>query len=301
MYVDFDLVKCPFVGISVNVPSLSLITENNRHIARAIMLLAALYFAWRMASLLWLLAGQDQSPLAKPTPVTAAIKVNVDGNRLSGFNIFKAPVASTANSALNAPDTSLQLKLDGVFAGNLQSQSSAIISEQGQGIGKLYRVGQQVSGGATLSAVYVDRVLLQRNGQDEVLRFIKTNLLEGDAPPAVTSNNVPTQARASTQSEQARNLLGSAIDRLNNDPDVYLNQMGLVANGGQGYEITDNVPSYIRRNIGLKAGDRILRLNGQPLGNVQLDKNLLQQVQETGHARIEIQRGSHNLTIEQNF
>ena len=77
--------------------------------------------------------------------------------------------------------------------------------------------------------------------------------------------------------------------------------MGLVANGGQGYEITDNVPSYIRRNIGLKAGDKILRLNGQPLGNVQLDKNLLQQVQQTGHARIEIQRGSHHLTIEQNF
>ena len=48
--------------------------------------------------------------------------------------------------------------------------------------------------------------------------------------------------------------------------------MGLVASSGQGYEITDNVPSYIRRNVGLKVGDRILRLNGQPLGNVQLDK-----------------------------
>ena len=184
----------------------------------------------------------------------------------------------------------------------MQSQSSAIISEQGQGIGKLYRVGQQVSGGATLSAVYVDRVLLQRNGQDEVLRFIKTNLLEGEAPPPTLESNIQIKAQAGTQGEQqARNLLGTALERLNNDPDVYLNQMGLVANGGQGYEITDNVPSYIRRNIGLKAGDKILRLNGQPLGNVQLDKNLLQQVQQTGHARIEIQRGSHHLTIEQNF
>ena len=45
----------------MNVPSLSLITENNRHIARAIMLIATLYFAWRMAGLLWLIAGQDQA------------------------------------------------------------------------------------------------------------------------------------------------------------------------------------------------------------------------------------------------
>jgi general secretion pathway protein C len=299
-YIDFDDVKCPLVGMSVNVPSLSLITENNRHIARAIMLLATLYFAWRMAGLLWLLAGQDQSPLAKPSPVAAVAKVNVDGSRLATFSIFKAPIA-ISSSTVNAPDTSLQLKLDGVFAGSVQSQSSAIISDQGQGIGKLYRVGQQVSGGATLSAVYVDRVLLQRNGQDEVLRFIKTNLLEGDAPPPTQESNIQIKPQTGTQGEQARNLLGTALERLNNDPDVYLNQMGLVANGGQGYEITDNVPSYIRRNIGLKAGDKILRLNGQPLGNVQLDKNLLQQVQQTGHARIEIQRGSHHLTIEQNF
>ncbi len=291
----------PLVGKSVNLLSLSIITENNRQIARAIMLLATLFFAWRMAALLWLLAGQDQSPLAKPTPVTPAIaQVSVDGSRLASFSIFKAPVVVN-NSVANAPDTSLQLKLDGVFAANLQSQSSAIISEQGQGIGKLYRVGQQVSGGATLSAVYVDRVLLQRNGQDEVLRFIKTNLLEGDAPPKQNDATVQLTPQASTKVEQARSLLTTAIERLNTDPDVYLNQMGLVASSGQGYEITDNVPSYIRRNVGLKVGDRILRLNGQPLGNVQLDKNLLQQVQQTGHARIELQRGSHHLTIEQSF
>ena len=162
----------------MNVPSLSVITENNRHIARAIMLLATLYFAWRMAGLLWLIAGQDQAALAKPTPVSsAAAPVNVDSSRLASFTIFKAPVVESVSQNANAPDTSLQLKLDGVFASSSQSQSSAIISEQGQGIGKLYRVGQQVVGGAVLSAVYVDRVLLQRNGQEEVLRFIKSNLL----------------------------------------------------------------------------------------------------------------------------
>lgn len=278
----------------MNVPSLSVITENNRHIARAIMLLATLYFAWRMAGLLWLIAGQDQAALAKPTPVSsAAAPVNVDSSRLASFTIFKAPVVESVSQNANAPDTSLQLKLDGVFASSSQSQSSAIISEQGQGIGKLYRVGQQVVGGAVLSAVYVDRVLLQRNGQEEVLRFIKSNLLGGDTPP-VASNPVASQA------DKARNLLSNAIQRLDSDASSYLNEMGLIASQ-QGYEITDNTPSHIRRKLGLKAGDRVVRLNGQTLGNVQLDKNLLQQIQQTGRARIEIQRGGQHLTIEQSF
>lgn len=278
----------------MNVPSLSLITENNRHIARAIMLLATLYFAWRMAGLLWLIAGQDQAVLAKPTPVSSvAVTVTVDSSRLAGFTIFKPPVNEATSQNVNAPDTSLQLKLDGVFASSTQAQSSAIISEQGQGIGKLYRVGQQVVGGAVLSAVYVDRVLLQRNGQEEVLRFVKSNLLGGDPPP-VANNSVSSQA------DKSRNLLSSALQRLDSDPKSYLNEMGLLASG-QGYEITDNTPSHIRRNLGLKAGDKIVRLNGQTLGNVQLDKNLLQQVQQTGRARIEIQRGGQHLTIEQSF
>jgi general secretion pathway protein C len=286
------------LGKSVNVPSLSVITENNRHIARAIMLVATFYFAWRMAGLLWLLAGQDQAQLAKPIAVaSAASTVKVDGTRLATFSIFKAPVVAAVDAA-NAPETALQLKLDGVFASTIQSQSSAIISEQGQGIGKLYRVGQQVMGGAVLSAVYVDRVLLQRNGQDEVLRFIKTNLLGGE--PTVVEPVVSNATNKQTQT-QARSVLGNALQRLESDPDSYLNEMGLIASNGQGYEITDNVPSHIRRNLGLKAGDKILRLNGQSLGNIQLDKNLLQQVQQTGRARIEIQRGSHHLTIEQNF
>lgn len=282
------------LGISVNVPSLSLITENNRHIARAIMLLATLYFAWRMAGLLWLIAGQDQAVLAKPTPVSSATAtVTVDSSRLASFAVFKAPINNVVTQNVNAPDTSLQLKLDGVFASSTQAQSSAIISEQGQGIAKLYRVGQQVVGGAVLSAVYVDRVLLQRNGQEEVLRFVKSNLLGGDPPPVVSSP-------ASSQADKARSLLSSALQRLDSDPNSYLNEMGLVASG-QGYEITDNTPSHIRRNLGLKAGDKVVRLNGQTLGNVQLDKNLLQQVQQTGRARIEIQRGGQHLTIEQSF
>lgn len=279
----------------MKVPSLSLITNNNRNIARGVMLVTTLYFGWRMAGVLWLLAGQDQADLTKPTPVVVVQTPVVDGSQLANFTIFKVSTTADSSAATNAPDTVLQLKLDGVFVSNSRDQSSAIISDQGQGIGKLYRVGQQVSGGATLSAVYVDRVLLQRNGTDEVLRFIKTNLLGGDAPVAAPVTT------ATKNGAQARDMLTQAIGRLESEPDAYLAEMGLIAKNGKGYEITDNAPAHLRSSLGLKSGDKILRLNGQPLGNPQQDKDLLQQIQQTGHARIDIQRGSQTLTIEQNF
>ena len=152
----------------MKLPPLTMITNHNRNIARTVMLAAVLFFSWRMASVLWLLAGQDRADLIKPTLAPVSTQTTtVDSSRLASFSVFKVVAASNSADTANAPETNLQLKLDGVFASNNAEQSSAIISEQGQGIGKLYRVGQQVSGGATLSAVYVDRVLLQRNGVDE--------------------------------------------------------------------------------------------------------------------------------------
>ena len=185
----------------MNLPSLSIITENNRQIARAIMLLATLFLhgVWRPCCGCW--QGKIKVP-GQSQPVTPAIaQVSVDGSRLASFSILKHQLSSTIGVA-NAPDTSLQLKLDGVFAANLQSQSSAIISEQkGKVSENCIVLDSRCQVGQLLSAVYVDRVLLQRNGQDEVLRFIKTNLLEGDAPPKQNDATVQLTPQASAKWE----------------------------------------------------------------------------------------------------
>ena len=80
----------------MKLPSLSLITNHNRSIARAVMLLATLFFGWRMASLLWLLAGQDQAALAKPT--------EIPGCRLGKF--LERDAAQTSDRFGNMADES---------------------------------------------------------------------------------------------------------------------------------------------------------------------------------------------------
>lgn len=48
----------------------------------------------------------------------------------------------------------------------------------------------------------------------------------------------------------------------------------------QGYEITDAAPADLRNKLGLRSGDKIVSLNGRPLGQVQNDVRLLQQIQQ---------------------
>lgn len=73
---------------------------------------------------------------------------------------------------INAPETRLSLKLKGVFASTNTEQALAIISNS-KNKDKIYLIGDQVTAGVSLHAVYTDRVILNRNGKLETLRLPK--------------------------------------------------------------------------------------------------------------------------------
>ncbi|MDP0563049.1 MAG: type II secretion system protein N [Candidatus Endonucleobacter sp. (ex Gigantidas childressi)] len=72
---------------------------------------------------------------------------------------------------IEIPKTKLNLTLHGSLADLQQdkSESSAII--QGSNQEKLYRIGDNLPGGAILTEVNADHVVLKRNGQFEILSF----------------------------------------------------------------------------------------------------------------------------------
>ena len=49
--------------------------------------------------------------------------------------------------------------------------------------------------------------------------------------------------------------------------------------------------------LGLQPGDVILSVNGQTLGNLNDDQMLLEQVTNSGQARLEIQRGNRRFVV----
>lgn len=272
-------------------------------------LVAVAWAAWIVAGLFWLATGADRAPL--PAPVAVAQRnaaPPVDSSRLSGLNLFgTAQLPGAGDQAANAPDTTLQLRLNGVFVSAVAELSSAIVSESKQPMGKLYRINEALPGGATLDAVFEDRILLKRSdGNTEILRFPKTSLLNGGQASGGAAPGLSSQAggrqglNAIGGAPNVRDMLEQAAASLAASPDAYLQQMGLVRSG-QGYEVSPNAPAHLIKQSGLRPGDKLVSVNGQPLGDVNRDRLLLQELKNRGQARIEVQRGAQTLTINQNF
>lgn len=61
---------------------------------------------------------------------------------------------------------------------------------------------------------------------------------------------------------------------MNEDREQYMKIWVSMQEVVRGYEVTDQTPSALKTKLGLRAGDRILSLNGQPVGQGQSDVQL---------------------------
>lgn len=263
---------------------------------RVLRVAATVWIAWVLAGLAWLASGHNSARLQVPPPARRAAPA-VDVSQLAALNLFgQPPVATARGEAANAPDTSLQLRLTGVFVNADPERSSAIVAERNNPApARVYRLNESLPGGATLAEVYDDRILIRRGeGGSEVLRFEKTGgLLEGGAssPAAVAGGNTST-----------RELLDNALQAMGTAPEQFVQQMGLRPGGpGGGYEVTADTPENIRNAVGLQPGDRIISVNGRRLGDPRRDRDALAALRGGNSAKVEIQRGGQLVTLERKF
>lgn len=264
---------------------------------------ATLWMAWTVAGVLWLLAGRGSAPLPPPPPAPKRPATPaVDVAQLATLNLFGAPpVVAAGGAAANAPDTTLQLRLAGVFVNVMPERSSAIVAERNNpsAPAKVYRANDSLPGGAVLAEVHDDRIVIRRgDGATEILRFEKTDLLGGGAPAARTSGIEPTNGEA--DKVDVRAALDSAITAMGRNPEAFIQQFGLKP-GPAGYEVTAETPEDLRGVLGLQPGDRLISVNGRRLGNPRQDKEVLQALKNSGAARVDVQRGGQIVTIERKF
>ena len=145
-------------------------------------------------------------------------------------------------------------------------------------------------------------LLRQNNGTTRELKFkgIENGLDQSIVQPvANASSSFNNQATQMPQSQE-QNALGQAVQKIQQDREQYLKDMGVNA-GGEGYEVTSRTPTALRSKLGLQPGDRIMSLNGQAVGQGQSDAQLLEQARREGQVKIEIKRGDQVMTIQQDF
>ncbi|MBL4796218.1 MAG: PDZ domain-containing protein [Oleispira sp.] len=257
--------------------------------------------ASQLAVLTWMILSPPTLKLIPPSQ-SNNISAQQSQGSIADWHIFGNAAIETIAipKEVNAPKTRLRLELLGVMAASKPENSSAIIAPKG-GAGENYRVGDVVQGRTKLAAVHSDKVILDSNGKLETLKFDlarKQNIRK-------SSQRTPAQKRSAARGslkdrfKKVRNAADAVTllrDEVNNNPAGALKQMGLeAAANGEGYKVSNS--GSMLTQLGLQPGDIILSVNGQTLGNLDDDQNLLEQVSNSGQARLEIQRGNRRFVV----
>ena len=261
--------------------------------APILLVLLILYLCWKLASIFWLLVAPPQVMQVERIALGSQ---QAQVPNIAAFALFQE-VGATA-----AADESANLLLQGVMVGYPSQFSSAVIKMNE--VADRYRVGENIANTSyQLAEVYWDRVLLrQNNGTTRELKFkgIENGLDQSIVQPvANASSSFNNQVTPMPQSQE-QNALGQAVQKIQQDREQYLKDMGVNA-GGEGYEVTSRTPTALRSKLGLQPGDRIMSLNGQAVGQGQSDAQLLEQARREGQVKIEIKRGDQVMTIQQDF
>lgn len=282
-------------------------------IIAAMLALTVLFFISPPTSELVNSTGGD----AGDRPNTAPIDINMIANRHL-FGIAGAAPTTEVDPNEQIAETRLPLELNGVFVAEEASYSAAIIAQKGKS-GELYDIGDNVPGNAKLIEVHPSFVVLRRAGVRETLRFpeLKSQFAAAaiDERGDFDEDEMDLIAELEELERQdpgfdadlpddlpqtAREFVDRYRDRLQNDPDGALSELGVepVSTGGaEGYKLGDLADSPYLNQTGLQAGDVVLSVNGRPVGNVQQDQLQMQSILAQGSARLEIQRGSRRFFV----
>ncbi|MBP7895452.1 MAG: general secretion pathway protein [Acinetobacter sp.] len=261
--------------------------------APILLVLLILYLCWKLASIFWLLVAPPQVMQVEPIALGSQ---QAQVPNIAAFALFQE-VGGAA-----AADESANLLLQGVMVGYPSQFSSAVIKMNE--VADRYRVGENIANTSyQLAEVYWDRVLLrQNNGTTRELKFkgIENGLDQSIVQPVANASSSFNNQVTQMPQSQEQNALGQAVQKIQQDREQYLKDMGVNA-GGEGYEVTSRTPTALRSKLGLQPGDRIMSLNGQAVGQGQSDAQLLEQARREGQVKIEIKRGDQVMTIQQDF
>ena len=262
-------------------------------IAPVLLGLLIVYLCWKLANIFWLVLAPPQVMQIERVELGAQ---QTSVPNISSFALFQE-MGRTA-----AADENINLILQGVVVGYPSQFSSAVIKVND--MADRYRVGENIANSAyQLAEVYWDRIVLrQSNGTIRELKFkgIENGLDQTIVPPVTSPSGSADAQSTETAQNQQSNALGQAVQKIQQDREQYLKEMG-VNTAGEGYEVTSNTPAALRTKLGLQPGDRIVSLNGHAVGQGQNDAQLLEQARREGQVKLEIKRGDQVMTIQQNF
>lgn len=270
-----------------------------RWLPAAVDVVLAVLIARLLAQLLWALVPSPAAAAWQPAPVAAAASNPADQpnvNRIAAAHLFgQYQPPNKLDNIKNAPDTQLSnLNLLGILANSKNKAASRALISNGSEE-KPYSINDAVGSGVTLYAIFVDRVVLSRNGQFETLRLDKNQPSSAEAPLAVSGDDGAASSLAQVRAQMLANP-AKAQDYIRIQP-----APNVGGNGQMGYRIFPGRDRSVFSAAGLRAGDVVTAINGVQLDDPSKSLQLLSDLSQASSVTLTVQRGGETQTINLNL
>ena len=265
-------------------------------------LLLVVIIAWQLAKIIWMLVPGPSAgdPVTAPANAPATISqssTSADAQAIVTAHIFGEadpdiePVTPVLEEADNLQDTRLTtLSLKGTIAATQTEMAIAIIAD-GRDEERVYSIGESVTSGANLHAVYADRVVLNENGVLTNLKLPK-DFPEGAAPAA--RRNTTTTSRATTATQSIQAVVAQNVSRL---ADVIRPTPYFVNGQQQGYRVYPGRDRQQFAALGLRPGDLIKDIDGQALNDPEQAMQIFQSLDSADQVSVTVERNGQPQVI----
>ncbi|MEO5561160.1 MAG: type II secretion system protein N [Dokdonella sp.] len=291
-------------------------TDRNRYAEPAAALCCAVLAAaglWLLVRLLWSVVPRgDEAFSSAPVRAEAAAAGTLPAQSIARWHLFgNSPLRPGAGAG--APATTLSLILRGTLAENDPKAGIALIADPQNGERSI-RVGEEVVPGARLSAVYSDRIVLEHEGAEEILKLPRdSNLAPADVVPltpakassrtgpnASAAANLPVgfipsaAVPASGANVKAPADWQQTVARLRQNPDELARRVQVVPvlDGGKltGVRLSAGADAALISQIGLHAGDVITSVNGTPIDSFARGQEIMSKLSQASSVRVTVLR-----------
>src|SRR5687767_8467215 len=261
-----------------------------RTLPQALTVVLVIGIAWQLVQLTWLLlerrAPADSTDMVMAPPPATATRKGIDVQAIATAHLFGVPQAEQA-APEDAQPTQMNLVLSAVFAANDPTKGLAVIGESPQSA-KVFAVGATVRPGTRLHSVYLDRVILDRNGQLETLSL-----------PRPSTAGIAITRSAATPPRPGGNQFADNLRRIaETNPTAFaevVRPQPVFANGVQrGYRVYPGRNRQQFAKLGLQPGDLVLSINGTPLDDPQRGMEIFNTIGTSDRVSVTVERNGQS-------
>ena len=252
------------------------------------------------------LAGRSETaPEAAPVSKLADYQVIVDRNLFNSGRQALAGAEKSGDATLDVDklkQTELKVKLVGTTEGSVEAALAAFIEDPKTREHRIYRTGDTLQD-ATIKRILREKVVLTRNGKDEVLIQEELGVVKAGPPGAPARADAgpgprPAPAEPVQQVTVKEEQIASAMESLSDLMSQATFRPHLEDGQPAGISITGIKPNAVFRKLRLRNGDVITGVNDQSIASVEDAMKVFGTLSTDAPIQVKIKRRGREETLE---